>query len=48
MFEVWQNLAPFGGRPIGGANEALLTKVGSWQSSVLPIVVVFAAASDRR
>jgi hypothetical protein len=27
MFEVWQNSAPFGGRPIGGAVEALLTKV---------------------
>jgi hypothetical protein len=26
MFQVWQNLAPFGGRPIGGAVEALLTK----------------------
>jgi hypothetical protein len=27
MFEVWQNLAPFGSRPIGGAIVALLTKV---------------------
>jgi hypothetical protein len=27
MFEEWQNLAPFGGRPIGGTIEALLTKV---------------------
>jgi hypothetical protein len=27
MFEVWQNLAPFGCRPIGGIVEALLTKV---------------------
>jgi hypothetical protein len=29
MFEVWQNLAAFGTRPIGGAVEALLllTKV---------------------
>jgi hypothetical protein len=27
MFEVWQNLAPFGGRPIGSAVEALLTIV---------------------
>jgi hypothetical protein len=26
MFKVWQNLAPFGGRPIGGAVEVLLTK----------------------
>jgi hypothetical protein len=27
MFEAWQNLATFGGKPIGGAVEALLTKV---------------------
>jgi hypothetical protein len=27
MLEVWQNSAPFDGRPIGGAVEALLTKV---------------------
>jgi hypothetical protein len=39
MFEVWQNLAPFGGSPIGGANEALLTKYVNWQLSVLLIVV---------
>jgi hypothetical protein len=26
-FELWQNLALFGGRPIGSAVEALLTKV---------------------
>jgi hypothetical protein len=39
MFKVWQNLASFGGRLIGGAIEALLTKVVNWQSSVLPIVV---------
>jgi hypothetical protein len=26
MFKVQQNLAPFGGRPIGGVVEALLTK----------------------
>jgi hypothetical protein len=45
MFEVWQSLAPFGGRPIGGAIEALLTKAINWQSSVLPIVVVFVATS---
>jgi hypothetical protein len=25
--EVWQNLAPIGGTPIGAAVEALLTKV---------------------
>jgi hypothetical protein len=41
--EVWQNLAIFGGTPIGGAVEALLTKVVNWQSSVLPIVVFFVA-----
>jgi hypothetical protein len=39
MFEVWQKLAPFGGRHIGGAVEALLTKVINWQLSVLLIVV---------
>jgi hypothetical protein len=39
MFEVWQNLAPFGGRLIGGAVEVLLTKVVNWQWSVLAIVV---------
>jgi hypothetical protein len=39
MFEVWQNLAPFGGRPIGGVVEALLTKVVNWQFSVLLIDV---------
>jgi hypothetical protein len=27
LLEVWQNSAIFGGRPIGGAIEALLTKV---------------------
>jgi hypothetical protein len=27
MFKVWQNLALFGGRPIGGTVEALLNKV---------------------
>jgi hypothetical protein len=41
MLEVWQNLAPFGGRPIGGTVEALLTKVVNQQSSVSPIVVFF-------
>jgi hypothetical protein len=44
MFEVWQNLAPFGGRLIGGAIEALLTKIVNQQLSVLPIVVFFVAA----
>jgi hypothetical protein len=39
MLEVWQNLDPFSGRPIGGAIEVLLTKVVKRQSSVLPIVV---------
>jgi hypothetical protein len=27
MFEVWQNSAPFDGRPIGGAIEALSTQI---------------------
>jgi hypothetical protein len=36
MFEMWQNVAPFGSRPIGGAVEALLTKDVKQQSSVLP------------
>jgi hypothetical protein len=31
MSEVWQNLAIFGRRPIGGTIEALLTKVINWQ-----------------
>jgi hypothetical protein len=44
MFEVWQNLATFGGRPIGSTIEALSTKVFNWRSSVLPIVVFFVAA----
>ncbi len=39
LLEVWQNLGPFGGRPIGGAVEALLTKVFNKRSSVSPIVV---------
>jgi hypothetical protein len=46
MFKVWQNSAIiFGGRLIGAAFEALLTKVVHWQSSVLPIVVSFVAAA---
>jgi hypothetical protein len=45
MFKVWQNSAPFGGRPIGGAVEALLTKVFNRQLSVSPIVVFFIAAA---
>jgi hypothetical protein len=43
MFEVWQNLAPFYGRPIGSAVEVLLTKVIHWRLSVLPIVFFVAA-----
>jgi hypothetical protein len=43
LLKVWQNLPPFGGRPIGSAIEALLTKAANWQSSVLPIVVFFVA-----
>jgi hypothetical protein len=35
MFKVWQNLAPFGSKPIGGAVEVLLTKVINRRSSVL-------------
>jgi hypothetical protein len=31
LLEVWQNLSPFGGRPIGAAVEALLTKIINWQ-----------------
>jgi hypothetical protein len=37
MFKVWQNLAPFGGRPIGGAVEVLPTKFVNRQLSVLLI-----------
>jgi hypothetical protein len=47
LLEVWQNLDPFGGRPINGTVEALLTKVINWQSSVLPIVVFFVAPTCR-
>jgi hypothetical protein len=43
MLEVWQNLAIFGGRPIGAAVEVLLTKVGNQRSSVLLIVIFFIA-----
>jgi hypothetical protein len=46
MLEVWQNLSSFSGRPIGGAVEALLTKIVNWQLSVLPIVGFFVAAAD--
>ncbi len=45
MFKVWQNLAPFGGRPIGSAVEALLTKVVNRQYWRSPIVVFFVAAA---
>jgi hypothetical protein len=41
--EVWQKSAPFGGRPIGGTIEALLTKVFNQRLSVSPIVVFFVA-----
>jgi hypothetical protein len=44
MFKVWKNLAPFGGRPIGGVVEALLTKDINWGSSVSPIVFFVKAA----
>jgi hypothetical protein len=43
LLEVWQNLAIFGSRPIGGTVEALLTKVVNQRLSVLPIVVFFVA-----
>jgi hypothetical protein len=39
VFKVWQNLAPSGGRPIGGTVEVLLTKGINAQLSVLPVVV---------
>ncbi len=45
MFKVWQNLSPFGGRPIGSAVEVLLTKVVNLRSSVL-LIVFFLAATD--
>jgi hypothetical protein len=47
MFKVGQHSANFGGRPIGSAVEALLTKVVKQQSSVSPIVVLFVAAAVR-
>jgi hypothetical protein len=43
MFEVWQNSAPFSGRPMSSAVEVLSTKFVNQQSSVLPIVVFVAA-----
>jgi hypothetical protein len=39
MFKVWQNLAPFGGRLISGAVEALSTKLVNRRLSVLLIVI---------
>jgi hypothetical protein len=45
MLEVSQNLASFGGRPISGAVEMLLTKVVNWLLSVSLIVVFFVAAA---
>ncbi len=47
-FKVWQNLPPFGGRPIGSAVEVLLTKVVNWQYWYSPIVVFFVAAAVSR
>jgi hypothetical protein len=44
IFEVWQNLAPFGSRPIGGVVKALLTQVVNWQYGQSPIVVFCTAA----
>ncbi len=46
MVELWQNLASFGGRPIGGAIKALLIEVNNQQSSVLLIVALFVAAAS--
>ncbi len=43
LLEVRQNLANFGGRPIGGTVETLLTKVVNRRSSVSLIVVFFVA-----
>jgi hypothetical protein len=45
MFEVWQNLAPFVGRPIGSIIEALLTNFFYQQLSVLLIVGFFVATT---
>jgi hypothetical protein len=45
MWEVWQNLSPFGGRPIGTAVEVLLTKVVNQPLSVSPIVFFFYIAA---
>jgi hypothetical protein len=44
MLEVWQNLAPFSGRPIGRVVEVLMTKVMILQSSVLPSCCFFVVA----
>jgi hypothetical protein len=41
MLEVWQNLASFGGRPISGAVEALLTEVINRRLLLLLIVLFF-------
>ncbi len=45
LLEVWQNSAPFSGRPIGAAVEALLTIVVNWRSVLSPIGFVFVAAA---
>ncbi len=47
MFKVWQNLAPFGGRPIGGTIEVLSTKVINRRSSISLILIFFVAAAVR-
>jgi hypothetical protein len=45
MLEVWNDLAPFDSRLIGGTIEALLTKIANQQLSVLPIAAFFVAAA---
>jgi hypothetical protein len=45
IIKVWQNLAPFGGSPLGSAVELLLTKVLNWQPLTLLIVVFYVAAA---
>ncbi len=47
MFKVWQNLAPSGGRPLGGTNEVLLTKFINRRSSISPIVIFFVANTTK-
>jgi hypothetical protein len=45
LLEVWQNPAIFGSRPIGAAIVAPLKIIINQQSSLLPIVFVFVAAT---